>query len=125
MSRLTKVIATSRSVRFSVRRAGRESMYHPYAARRGDRRNWVATIGKTVLEPVRLLQSGIHWIVDSGLYRWPTLSDKVNEVGCKGFLCSKKQNVPAETGTHFSTRPTVSDSKLLSSKILKNRKLFC
>src|SRR6266478_4989917 len=60
MSRLTKVIATSRSVRFSVRRAGRESMYHPYAARRGDRRNWVATIGKTVLEPVRLLQSGIH-----------------------------------------------------------------
>ena len=61
----------------------------------------------------------------SGLYRWPMLSDKVNEVGCKEFLCLKKQNVPAGTGTHFSTRPSVSDSKLLSSKILKNRKLFC
>src|SRR5258705_8675518 len=95
MSRLTKVIATSRSVRFSVRRAGRESMYHPYAARRGDRRNWVATIGKTVREPARLLQSGIHWIVGSGFHRQLNVFSRgKEEMDGKGFPCPEKAKRP-------------------------------
>jgi hypothetical protein len=43
----------------------------------------------------------------------------------KDFLCPKKQNAPAETGAHFSTRPSVSHYYVLSRKIFRNRKLFC
>ena len=41
------------------------------------------------------------------------------------FPCPKKQNAPVETGAHFSTEGSVSHYHVLSSKILKNRKLFC
>jgi hypothetical protein len=83
----------------------------------GDRRNWVATIGKTVLEPVQLLQSGIHWILGSGLYRRAVFSDKVKTKRAqKDFSAPKKQNVPVETGTQLSTGASVSHYYVLSSK---------
>src|SRR6266446_4537539 len=58
------------------------------------RRNWVATIGKTVLEPVRLLQSGIHWIVGSGLHRKPMFRGPKDLADVEGLFPAPRSKTP-------------------------------